>query len=67
MSGDRVHVLVATARKIDEDDLILMHGRRQLDDLGQGMAGLQRRDDALGAGQDMEGGQGRPRSCWRPA
>ncbi len=44
--------------KIDEDDLVLTHGRRQLDDLGQGVAGLQRRDDALGAGQDMEGGQG---------
>ena len=52
--ADRENVLVAAAAQIHDDDLLLAHFRRALDDFGQRMAGLQRRDDAFKPGQQLE-------------
>ena len=47
---------VAPAREVDQDGLVGAHGLGQLD-VGHGVAGFQRRDDALGAAQAVEGVQ----------
>ena len=43
--------------EVDQDGLIGAHGLGQLHGVGHGVAGFQRRDDALGAAQVVEGGQ----------
>jgi hypothetical protein len=55
--GDGVHVLVAAAGQVAQHQRILRQVARQLDRLGDRMRGLQRRQDAFGAGQQMEGGK----------
>ena len=52
--GGGEDVLVAAPAEIHHDDLVLAHGRGALDHFGQRMGRLQRRDDALGAGQELE-------------
>jgi hypothetical protein len=52
-----MHVLVAAAGEIDDDRLVLAHCRRDLHGVGHGVCGFQRRDDALGLGAELEGGQ----------
>ena len=47
MLGDREDVLVAAAAEIHDDDLVLAHGRGELDHLGERMRRLQRRHDPL--------------------
>lgn len=47
-------VLVAATGQVDDDDLVLGHGRRALDRLGDGV-GAERRDDAFDLGQRLEG------------
>src|SRR5690606_26672512 len=54
MPGDGEHVLVAASAEIHHDDLVTAHLRRAPDDLGEGMARLQRRDDALETGEKLE-------------
>src|SRR5438067_1542894 len=54
---DRVHVLVAAARQVDQDDLVFRQRRRQLDGVGDRVRGLERRDDALDAAAVVESGQ----------
>ena len=44
----------APAGEVDDDDLVGAHLRRGLDDLGDGVARLERRDDALELGQLLE-------------
>src|SRR3954468_20041419 len=53
--GDRVHVLVAASRKIDEEDAVPGHRRRELHGVRDGVARFERRDDALGAAERVEG------------
>ena len=49
------NVLVAATAKIHHNNLIPGHGRCELHDMGKRMGGLERRDDALDAGQELEG------------
>ena len=53
-----MHVLVATAGKIDQQDLVRGQRWRQFRCVGQGMAGFEGRDDALEMTQIMESLQG---------
>src|SRR5574338_260533 len=53
--GHGVHVLVAPAGKIHQQQLFLGQGRRQARCVGQGMGGFQGRDDALQPAQVVEG------------
>src|SRR5690606_37947849 len=55
--GDGVHVLVPTTGQVAQHQLVLRQLARQLDRLGHRMAGFQRRQDAFGPGQAMEGFQ----------
>jgi hypothetical protein len=57
-SGDGIDVLVAASGQVDQQDLVLRHGRRDLRGVGQRVAGFQGRDDAFVTAQVMEGGQG---------
>ena len=54
---DREHVLVAAAAQIHDDDLVRCQRRRQLDHLADGVAGLERRQDALEPAAEREGVQ----------
>src|SRR5450830_2166035 len=51
-------VLVAAAREVDQNALIAAHGFGQLHGVGYGVGGFQRRNDAFGAAQVVEGFQG---------
>ena len=53
-----MHVLVPASRKVHEQDRLLRELRRALDRLGDGMARLQRRDDALEPAECVEGRDG---------
>src|SRR3546814_2110438 len=55
--GDGVDILVAAARQVAQDDRALRHVARQLDGLGDGVAGLERGEDAFGLCQQVERGQ----------
>src|SRR3546814_16623617 len=43
--GDGVDILVAAARQVAQDDRVLRHVARQLDGLGDGVAGLERGEE----------------------
>ena len=49
-----MHVLVAAAGKIDEQDLVRFHARRDLGGVGERVARLERRNDAFEAAQIVE-------------
>ena len=53
-----MHILVATARKIDQQDFVLRQGRGELGRIGQGVGRLERRDDAFETAEIVEGLQG---------
>src|SRR5450759_5054374 len=53
--GDGVHVLVAAAGQIHQQDLVFRHARRDFRRLRQRVAGFQRRDDALVVAQVVKG------------
>src|SRR5690606_31789326 len=57
MLGDGEDVLVAAARQVHHHDVILGQFGRDLDDMGERMAGLQRRDDAFQPAEGLEGRQ----------
>jgi hypothetical protein len=52
--GDGVHVLVAAAGEVDEQDRVLLHRGRHLHRLRDRVRRLERRDDAFGAAQLVE-------------
>ena len=54
VSIDDADVLVAAPREVDEQMLVAFHRRRQLHRVGDGVARLERRDDALGAAEAVE-------------
>ena len=58
VAGNGGAVLVAPARYVDDHDLILPHGRGQLHGVGHGVGRLDGGDDALHAGQVLEGVHG---------
>ncbi len=55
--GHGADVLVAAARQVDQQVLVGAHRRRQLHRVGHRVARFERRDDALGAAQAVEGGE----------
>ena len=57
MPRDGLQILVAAAGEIDHHQMILRLFRRELQNLGDGVRGLQRRDDALKLGQERKGVQ----------
>src|SRR6185436_5547519 len=52
--GDRVHVLVAAAREVDEQDLVLRQRGREACGIGERMRGFERRNDAFDAAAVVE-------------
>src|SRR5690606_11712680 len=54
---DGLHVLVATTGQVDHHQMILGQRGRALEDFGQRVGGLQRRDDAFLAAAQVEGVQ----------
>src|SRR5688572_23076543 len=52
---DGMHVLVAAAGKIDQQDLVLPHARSDLGGVGQRVRRFERRHDALQPAQVVEG------------
>ena len=53
-AGNGVYVLVSAAGKIDHDDLVLRHARCEFPGMGNGVTGLQRRNDAFHSGKATE-------------
>src|ERR1700674_5230512 len=54
-TGVSVHVLVAAAGEIEDDEVVLAHAREAFDETCDGVGGFERRDDALGAGEQARG------------
>src|SRR6266403_2257446 len=52
-AGVSVHILVATARDIDDDQVFARELRRALDEAGNGMCGFERGNDAFGTRQKL--------------
>ena len=50
----RVQIFVAAPGNVDQQDRVLRHGRRTLNDLGNGMCRLQCRDNSFEATQHLE-------------
>src|SRR3984957_15014520 len=55
MLGDGIDVLVAAARQVQHHQVVLRTFRRELENLGQGVRGLERRDDAFELRAELEG------------
>ena len=55
MAGDGEDVLVAAAAHVHDQQVVLGQRRRQLDDVGERVRRLERRDDALEPGAQLEG------------
>src|SRR5579872_7499230 len=53
-ADDRMHILVAASRQIDDHHLVLAHRRRKLHRMSNRMRTLQRRNDSLHLGQQLE-------------
>src|SRR6266436_2728209 len=54
-TGLSVHVLVAAAGEIEDDEVVLAHAREAFDEPGDGVRGFERRDNALGACEKTRG------------
>ena len=54
MRGDRGEILVAAAGEIDDHQVILRLLGRELEHLGDGVRGLERRDDAFELGEKLK-------------
>src|SRR5713226_3689067 len=57
-AGVSVHVLVAAAGEVEDDEVVLLELRKALDQAGDGVSGLERGNDAFGAGEQARGIQG---------
>ena len=55
-TGIGVHVFVAAAGEIEDDEIIAGQARRALDKVGKGVGGFERGDDAFDARQGARGG-----------
>src|SRR5260370_19696923 len=55
MLYEGVHVLVAAAGEIEDDEVVLAEAREAFDEPGDGVRGFERRDNALGAGEKTRG------------
>ena len=49
-----MHILVTPTGKTDDNTLLLRHSRRQLEDIGNRMGRLQRRDNPFFEGQRLK-------------
>ena len=58
--GHLVEVLVSPAGQVDDDVGVERHLRCDLDRLGDGVGRFERRHDAFGLGEQVEGGEGLP-------
>src|SRR5207249_4156730 len=59
VAGGRVHVLVAAPGQVDDDQPVLAQLLADLQGPGERVGALDRRDDALGAGEQAQGLHGR--------
>ena len=55
---DIVHVLVATAGEVDDEDGLAGQSRRNADGLGEGVGRFERGDDAFATAERVEGVDG---------